>query len=103
VTEFQLSKELGARALVTRDQGARALGKLDRWVLARGVLRIRLDDVDAMSPSFTDEFFGGLVDKVGLEAFNELVRVSGGDSSSRLLIERVVGAHLAKRRSRSGH
>lgn len=101
MTEFSLAREVGSRTLVTRDQGARALKRLAPWLESPGPLTIELESVDAMSPSFTDEFFGGVVDSVGLVDFNKLIRVSGADSVSRLLIERVVGAHIRKRRSQA--
>ncbi|MBI5709774.1 MAG: STAS-like domain-containing protein [Candidatus Eisenbacteria bacterium] len=81
---------LGARVLATRDQGKKlrelAIGRLRQ----PGVLEVSLERVEAVSPSFADEFFGGLMEELGRDEFLRRIRVGNASEEIRLLIRKVV-------------
>ena len=94
--ELQLRNEASSAALVTRDQGATIL-KLARERLREGKpLRVDLTGVEAISPSFVDEFFGGLFEELGEADFRLRVRIDCPSAPWRTLIRKV----LSKRRER---
>ena len=59
-------------------------------------LRVDLSGIEAISPSFTDEFFGGLFEELGEAEFRRRIRVHCPSAPWRALIQKV----LAKRRER---
>ena len=83
-------------ALVTRDQGAEMLGRARELLRSGRDLRIDLSGVEAISPSFADEFFGGMFEELGESEFRRRVRIRCPSTPWRALIQKV----LAKRRER---
>jgi hypothetical protein len=92
---FDVVLECGSRSLVTRDQGRALLDKLETRLESSASIRVELAQAEAFSPSFADEFFGGLAEHLGLAEFSKRVRVHCPSEAWRILIQKV----LAHRRS----
>src|SRR5438445_11613660 len=86
-----LADVAGSKTLVTRDQGRvlleGALSQLDNM----RILHVDMSGIDALSPSFADEFFGGLLERLGGTGFRERVRVENHTEELRMLIRKVLG------------
>jgi len=97
--EMRLADEARAKALVTRDQGRELLDRaVVRSESARG-LYVDLEGAEALSPSFADEFFGGLWEHLGDAEFRARVKILNASETWKLLIGKV----LAHRRARPKH
>jgi hypothetical protein len=91
-----LAASVGSKTLLTRDQG-RALREsiLARWTAGQ-LLTLDLSTAEAISPSFADEFFGGLESALG-GAFRSSIRIVCPQAEWRSLIS----AALAHRREKA--
>jgi len=93
---FELVDPTGAKNLTTRAQGRAllecALGRLE----SGRSIEVDLAGLSALTPSFADEFFGGLLERLGDHRFREQVRIRGANETCRVLIRAV----LADRRLR---
>jgi hypothetical protein len=82
---IDLGECAASRSLLTRDQGSDLREKvLLRLATARAVV-LDLTRVDALSPSFADELFGGLEAELGPD-FKQRVRISCPRSEWKRLI-----------------
>ena len=95
--------DLGAwaasRSLLTRDQGSALRGQvLQRLGTSRSVI-LDLTQVDALSPSFADELFGGLETEMGAD-FKRRVRISCPKPEWKRLIASALG-HRRREAARS--
>lgn len=93
---FDLVGKAGARALVTREQGRTLATLALARIEAGAALRVEIDPAEALSPSFADEFFGILVDRLGRERFASRVRVHCSQETWRVLISKVL-SHRGER------
>ena len=92
---FDLSKECDSKALVTREQGAALLILAAKRLGVEERFEISVDGAEALSPSFADEFFGGLSESLGREEFGRRVRIRCSSQTWKLLIRKVL-AHRAQ-------
>jgi len=99
---FELVDPEGARNLTTRAQGrallARALARLD----SGRAIEVDLSGLAALTPSFADEFFGGLLEGLGEGRFKDSVRIRGASETCRVLIRAVLADRRARPRSATG-
>lgn len=87
---------VGSTALVTRDQG-RLLKHHVAAMLPEGrSVVLDLEGAEAVSPSFADEFFGGLLEDLGTEEFRRRVQVRGMTPDVRVLLNRVLAYRSAR-------
>jgi len=94
---FDLVAEGSARLLLTREQGRTLLTDVLERLQKRQMLVLSLEGVEAISPSFADELFGGLAEALGPLEFGKRVRIQCGTPAWRSLIGKVV-AHRQHRR-----
>ena len=96
---FDLAR--GGRALVTREQGQLLLGEARECLGRVRVLEVQLVGAEALSPSFADEFFGGLADWLGVEGFRARIKVRCPAEAWRVLIQKVLSHRLSGSAPRS--
>lgn len=87
---FRLTKHEESRLLVTRVQGRRLLGEALGLLESGKFLTVDLAGAEAISPSFADEFFGGLLRTLGPEAFRKCVKILGTNQETRVLVLKVL-------------
>lgn len=87
---FDVVAESGSGSLVTRDQGHELLEKVELRLASPGAIRVDLLGVEALSPSFADEFFGGLAEHLGAAEFSKRIRVHCPSEAWRILIQKVL-------------
>lgn len=93
--QFSLSGRVSA--FVTRDAGRRIRDELLSFELQTAPEdRIVIDatGVDALTPSFVDEFFGRTASTFGIERFRERFQIRGVDPDTKILINNVVRNRL---------
>ncbi len=86
-----------APAFVTRDVGRIVRDELlsfERQSLPEDRIVIDASGVDALTPSFVDEFFGRTASSFGIEQFQRRFRIHGVDRDSQVLINKVVRNRL---------
>lgn len=87
--------------LLTRAQGERIrarLAELHEQLPPGGLLEIDLAGVGTMTPSFADECFGKLAERVGQQSFRSSISLKGADETIRVLINSVLARRLAPAR-----
>ena len=102
IEPFDLSGECGSTALVTREQGAALLVRAAKRLEVGERLEVSVDGAEALSPSFADEFFGGLSESLGREEFGRRVRIRCSSQTWKILIRKVLahrGQHPKTARS----
>jgi anti-sigma regulatory factor (Ser/Thr protein kinase) len=83
--------------LLMRDAGARALDAAWQYINSgNSGLVVSLEGITVMTPSFADEFFGGLFSRLGAELCRNRVSVVRPDRYTQSLIEMVL-KHRAER------
>jgi hypothetical protein len=79
ISSSSLTIDLGgcsdSRSLLTRDQGSDLRSEVLRQLASCASVVLDLTHVDALSPSFADELFGGLESELGVD-FTRLIRIS---------------------------
>jgi len=88
--EIDVVKAAGSSALLTRDQGATLRALILSMLESREALTIDMSGVKALTPSFADEFFGGLDSALGAE-FSRRVRVRCAQPAWKRLIQVAIG------------
>jgi hypothetical protein len=86
-----------ASAFVTRDVGRQIREQLldfERQIPESERVVIDASGIEALTPSFVDEFFGRTASLFGLERFRNRFRIEGVDQDSKLLINKVVRNRL---------
>jgi STAS-like domain of unknown function (DUF4325) len=58
-------------------------------------VEVDLSQVELMTPSFADEYFGVLAERYGREAFRQRIRIRGAGEDLRHLLAAVIGQRLA--------
>jgi hypothetical protein len=58
-------------------------------------MEVKLDDVALISSSFADEVFGKLFAQLGPTTFMNRIKISGGNTVVRQLIDRAITQQLA--------
>ena len=87
--------------LLTRSQGERLRRRIEEVVqgLEEGD-RVAIDfsQVSAITPSFADECFGKLAERLGAERFRATISLNGADETVRTLVNAVLSERLARTR-----
>ncbi len=86
-----------ASAFVTRDTGRwirEELLQFESLVAVDDTIVIDASDVDALTPSFVDEFFGRTASMLGIAEFQRRFRIRGIDVNTKTLINKVVRNRL---------
>lgn len=91
-----LAAEAGSKTLLTRDQGRALRESILKRCAADHRLTLDLSAAEAISPSFVDEFFGGLESALG-DAFRSSIRIVCPQAEWKSLIS----AALAHRRAKA--
>lgn len=84
-------------SFVTRDAGRRIRDELIAFELQVAPdARIVIDatGVEALTPSFVDEFFGRTASTFGIERFRERFQIRGVDPATKILVNNVVRNRL---------
>ncbi len=85
---------------VSRGQGERLRNELTKEYERLDVdhtLVIDFNGVDTMTPSFADECFGKLAEKIGVERFRKAISLVGADETIKTLVNSVLALRLTER------
>jgi hypothetical protein len=100
--DLDLVREVASKALVTREQGGSLLRVAEQRLLDQEHLVIDLDGAEALSPSFADEFFGGLAEGLGADELRTRIKIRCANEEWRILIRKVLSHCAARPRSMRG-
>lgn len=90
-------------AFLTRSQGEKLRHRIEEiFSNLESGHRIAIDfaGVDVMTPSFADECFGKLAERLGANRFRQSISLNGADETIRTLINSVLAERLSTARHR---